>query len=142
MSHIKKDSEDLSVIKLNNNKSLIKKNVLNNSCNSQIKISENKNNDEIKNILIDIQNKKINNRINFSDKFLFLFAKLFKINTKKQLYLKRVEQIIVNDLSIDYIFQELKKLQKIINNNINEVNNNDKIDVIKFYNPKNTIKFK
>jgi hypothetical protein len=116
--------------------------VLNNSCNSQIKISENKNNDEIKNILIDIQNKKINNRINFSDKFLFLFAKLFKINTKKQLYLKRVEQIIVNDLSIDYIFQELKKLQKIINNNINEVNNNNKIDVIKFYNPKNTIKFK
>ena len=142
MSHIKKDSEDLSVIKLNHNKSLIKKNVLNNSCNSQMKISENKNNDEIKNILIDIQNKKINNRINFSDKFLFLFAKLFKINTKKQLYLKRVEQIIVNDLSIDYIFQELKKLQKIINNNINEVNNNDKIDVIKFYNPKNSIKFK
>ena len=49
---------------------------LNSSFNFQMKYAENQNskNDEIKKILIDIKEKKISNKINFSDKFFFLFA--------------------------------------------------------------------
>ena len=71
--------------------------------------------------MIDIQNKKINNQINFIDKFWFLFSKLFKINSKKQLYLKRIEKIIIKNLSIDFLFQEFNNIKKIIfKNNIND----------------------
>ena len=59
-----------------NNISLNNKTSLNSSFNLQMKYAENQNlkNDVIKKILIDIQEKKINNKINFSDKFFFLFA--------------------------------------------------------------------
>ena len=132
ISQIKKETEDLSVLKLNNNNISINKSYLNKSYDTQIK------NDEIRNILLDIQNKKINNKINFSDKFWFLFAKFFNINTKKQLYLKRVEKLIINDLSIDYLFQKFIKIEKAINKNLYD--NNDKFDIEKYYNPTNSKK--
>ena len=88
--------------------------------------------DDIQNISIDIQNKKINNKINFIDKFWFLFSKLFNINNKKQLYLKRIEKLIINDLSIDNFFLEIHKMKKMLNKNINA--NIDKINIEKYKN--------
>ena len=64
--------------------------------------------DEIKSILSDIQNKKINSNVGVIDNFLFLFAKLFNSNNKKQLYLQRLEKILREELSIDHIFQEFR----------------------------------
>ena len=147
ISQIKKDTEDISVLKLNNinnninlnNISLNNKTSLNSSFNFQMKYAENQNskNDEIKKILIDIQEKKISNKINFSDKFFFLFAKMFNINTKKQLYLQRVEKLILNDLSIDFLFQKFKKKEKYIDNNLSDCDNNKINDVDKYYYPSN-----
>ena len=147
ISQIKKDTEDISVLKLNNinnninlnNISLNNKTSLNSSFNFQMKYAENQNskNDEIKKILIDIQEKKISNKINFSDKFFFLFAKMFNINTKKQLYLQRVEKLILNDLSIDYLFHKFKKFEKYIDNNLSDCDNNKINDVDKYYYPSN-----
>ena len=98
-----------------------------------IKINENnQNSDEIKNILFDIQNKKISNRINCIDKFWFLFSKLLKINNKKQLYFKRIEKLIINNLSIDNFFLDIYKMKKILNKNIND--NIDKINIEKYKN--------
>ena len=147
LSQIKKDTEDLSVLKLNNinnnsnlnNFSLNNKNSLNSSSNFQMKYREHKN-DEIKNILIDIQENKINHRINYSDKFLFLFAKLLNINTKKQLYLQRIEKLIANDLSIDYLFQKFKKIEKYIDKNLADSNFNKNNDIDKYYFPSNSKK--
>ena len=122
-----------------NNISLNNKTSLNSSFNFQMKYAENQNskNDEIKKILIDIQEKKISNKINFSDKFFFLFAKMFNINTKKQLYLQRVEKLILNDLSIDYLFHKFKKFEKYIDNNLSDCDNNKINDVDKYYYPSN-----
>ena len=121
ISQMKKETEDLSILKLKNNTFIYKSYFSNNSFGTQIKINKNQNYDDIQNILIDIQNKKINNKINFIDKFWFLFSKLFNINNKKQLYLKRIEKIIIKNLSIDFLFHEFNNIKKIINkNNIND----------------------
>ena len=145
INQIKKDTEDLSILKLNNNTninniSLNNKSSLNSSFNLQTKYIENQKIDEIKKIIIDIQEKKINNKINYSDKFLFLFAKLFNITTKKQLYLQRIEKLIANDLSIDYLFQKFKKYEKYIYNNLSENNYIKNNDADKYYYPLNSKK--
>ena len=72
-------------------------------------------NDQIKNILEDIQNRKIKSNIDMIDNFLFLFGKVFNFNNKKQLYLQRIEKILQEELSIDYLFQEFKTLQFTLN---------------------------
>ena len=126
ISQMKKETEDLSILKLKNNTFIYKSYFSNNSFGTQIKINKNQNYDDIQNILIDIQNKKINNKINFIDKFWFLFSKLFKINNKKQLYLKRIEKLIIKNLSIDFLFQEFNNIKKIINKN----NTNDDINKV------------
>ena len=126
ISQNKKETEDLSILKLKNNTFIYKSYFSNNSFGTQIKINKNQNYDDIQNILIDIQNKKINNKINFIDKFWFLFSKLFNINNKKQLYLKRIEKIIIKNLSIDFLFHEFNNIKKIINKN----NTNDDINKV------------
>ena len=67
--------------------------------------------DDIKSILTDIQNKKINSNVGAIDNFLFLFAKIFNSNNKKQLYLQRLEKVLQEELSIDYLFQEFKLIK-------------------------------
>ena len=77
----------------------------------EIPNTETKRNVEIKNFLNDIQNKKINNNIDMLDNFLFLLGKMFNSNNKKQLYLQRLEKILKEELSIDYLFQEFKNIK-------------------------------
>ena len=71
---------------------------------------------------------------------MFLFAKLFNITTKKQLYLQRIEKLIANDLSIDYLFQKFKKFEKYIYNNLSENNYIKNNDADKYYYPSNSKK--
>ena len=136
ISRFKKDTEDISVLKLNNiNNAPLTRTYIHQPSNMKYmnnKTFSIKKKDEIKNILIDIQKRKINNRIGFSDNFLFYFAKFLNIKTKKQLYLKRVEKLILNDLSLDYLFQEIKNFEKII---YNDINNNIDFDLNGFYDP-------
>ena len=136
ISQFKKDTEDISVLKLNNiNNAPLTRTYIHQPSNMKYmnnKTFSIKKKDEIKNILIDIQKRKINNRIGFSDNFLFYFAKFLNIKTKKQLYLKRVEKLILNDLSLDYLFQEIKNFEKII---YNDINNNIDFDLNGFYDP-------
>ena len=81
-----------------------------------------KKNEEIRGILNDIQNDKINSDIGFIDNFIFLFAKIFNSQNKKQLYLRRLEKILLEELSIDYLFQEFRKIKSIIYKDINKYN--------------------
>ena len=136
LSQKKKESGDLSIIKLNNkNNSTFNKSMFNNSSLAPIKNLEIQKNDEINKILMDIQNNKINYRINFVDNFLFFFGKIFNLNNKKQLYLQRLEQLLHNELSIDYLFQEFKKIKMIM---YKELRGNDAN--IKYYNPTKSTK--
>ena len=114
---------DLSNLKLKNNS--LNKSLFINSNHAPMKHFEKKKNDEINKILIDVQNNIINNNINFTDNFLFFFSKLININNKKQLYLTRIEKILHNELSIDYLFQEFKKIQITMNKNVKMINDYD-----------------
>jgi hypothetical protein len=80
--------------------------------------------DEIKSILSDIQNKKINSNVGVIDNFLFLFAKLFNSNNKKQLYLQRLEKILHEELSIDHLFQEFRLIKQSIYKDLKKDDNN------------------
>ena len=111
---------DLSNLKLKNNS--LNKSIFNNSSFTPIKHFKMKKNDEIKKIIIDVQNNIISNNINFTDNFLFFFSKLFNLNNKKQFYLQRIEKILHNELSIDYLFQEFEKIKIIMNKNV-KINN-------------------
>ena len=119
----KKRNGDLSIIKLNNKSNLsLNRSIINNSSLAPAKSFEIQKNDEIKGILIDIQNHTINNKINFSDNFLFFFAKIFNLRNKKQLYLQRLEKVLQHELSIDYILQEFKRIELAL---IQDMRNND-----------------
>jgi hypothetical protein len=80
--------------------------------------------DEIKSILSDIQNKKINSNVGVIDNFLFLFSKLVNTNNKKQLYLQRLEKILQEELSIDHLFQEFRLIKLSIYNDLKKDDNN------------------
>lgn len=99
----RKKISGLSIFKLNNKTEPVNKIEMSNT--------EMQRNDEIKKFLNDIQNKKINSNVDTFDNFLFLFGKIFNSNNKKQLYLQRLEKIIQEELSIDYLFQEFKKIK-------------------------------
>ena len=119
----KKRNGDLSIIKLNNKSNLsLNRSIINHSSLAPAKSFEIQKNDEIKGILIDIQNHTINNKINFSDNFLFFFAKIFNLRNKKQLYLQRLEKVLQHELSIDYILQEFKRIELAL---IQDMRNND-----------------
>jgi hypothetical protein len=70
---------------------------------------------EITNFLTDIQTQKINYDINFLDNIFFFFRKLFHSNNKKQLYLQRVEKLLHEELSLDYLFQEFRRIKIYLN---------------------------
>ena len=76
-----------------------------------MKIFFSKEKEDIYNILNDINNQKINNKVNFSDKFLFSFFKLIRIKNKRQIYLQRIENLLHEELSLDYLFQEFKAIK-------------------------------
>ena len=99
----KKKISGLSLLKLNNKTEPINK--------IEIVNTEMQRNEEIKSFLNDIHNKKINSKIDMLDNFLFLFGKMFNSNNKKQLYLQRLEKILKEELSIDYLFQEFKNIK-------------------------------
>ena len=103
---------DISVLKLNNkSNNSLNKSIFNASSLAPKKSLELYRNDKIKNILNDIQKKKINPKISFIDNFLFFFAKIFNFNNQKQLYLQKLEKLLHDELSIDYLFFEFKKLK-------------------------------
>lgn len=109
----------LSIIKLNSKTIPYNKTIFDNTF-LDFKQIENKRNEEINSILNDIHNKKINNDIGISDNFLFLFNKLFNSNSKKQLYLQRLEKILQEELSIDYLFKEFRTIKFIIYKELNK----------------------
>ena len=114
---------EMPVLQLNNNKSnnSVNKSFYNNSSLAPMKSFETQKNDRIKKLLNDIQNNRINHRIQLIDNYLFFFAKIFKIKDKKQKFLRKLEKMLQDELSIDYLFFEFKKLQltsyKDMNNN-------------------------
>ena len=111
----KKKMTGLSIIKNNSKTIPLNKTIVNN-------MDEQKS-DDIKSILTDIQKKKINNNIGAIDNFLFLFAKIFNLNNKKQMYLQRLEKVLKEDLSIDYLFQEFKLMKLSLYNNLKKNEN-------------------
>jgi hypothetical protein len=111
----KKKMTGLSIIKNNSKTIPINKTIVNN-------MDEQKS-DDIKSILTDIQKKKINSNIGAIDNFLFLFAKIFNLNNKKQMYLQRLEKVLKEDLSIDYLFQEFKLMKLSLYNNLKKNEN-------------------
>ena len=117
----KKKKSGLSILKYNSKTVPFKNDVIDNTI-LDFKNLEFKQNEAINNILMDIQNKKISNKIGPSDNCLFLFNKLFNSNNKKQLYLQRLENIIREELSIDYCLQEFKNIKTIM---YRELNKND-----------------
>jgi hypothetical protein len=74
--------------------------------------------EDIWNILNDIYTKKISNKVNFSDKFLFVFLKLIRSKNKKQIYLQRIENLLHEELSLDYLFQEFKTIKFLLSRDI------------------------
>ena len=56
------------------------------------------------------------------------------------LYLQRIEKLIANDLSIDYLFQKFKKIEKYIDKNLGDSNSNKNNDIDKYYFPANSKK--
>jgi len=95
----KKKMTGLSAIKLNSKTVPFNKTIMENM--------DERKSDDIKSILSDIQNKKISSNVGVVDNFLFLFGKIFNSNNKKQLYLQRLEKVLQDELSIDYLFQEI-----------------------------------
>ena len=67
--------------------------------------------EDICNILNDIHANKISSKVNFSDIFLFVFMKLIRTKNKKQIYLQRIENLLHEELSLDYLFQEFKTIK-------------------------------
>ena len=67
--------------------------------------------EDIYNILNDIHTKKISHKVNFSDKLLFVILKLIPTKNKKQMYLQRIENLLHEELSLDYLFQEFKTIK-------------------------------
>ena len=65
-----------------------------------------------------------------------MFAKIFNVNTKKQLYLQRLEKLLHDELSIDYMFQEFRRMKMIIYKNIKA---ND-LDIKYYFNPTKSTK--
>lgn len=59
----------------------------------------------------DIHTKKISHKVNFSDKLLFVILKLIRTKNKKQMYLQRIENLLHEELSLDYLFQEFKTIK-------------------------------
>ena len=118
----RKKISGLSLFKLNNKTEPFNKIELGNT--------EMQRNDELKKFLNDIQNKKINCNIDMLDNFLFLFGKMFNSNNKKQLYLQRLEKILQEELSIDYLFQEFKKIKSAIYRDLKSYNELDKKNII------------
>lgn len=114
-----KKKTGLSLIKLNNKTIPYNKTTFDNTFLDFKKI-ENKRNEEINSILNDIHNKKINSDIGISDNFLFLFNKLFNSNSKKQIYLQRLEKILQEELSLDYLFKEFRTIKFIIYKELNK----------------------
>jgi hypothetical protein len=112
----KKKMTGLSIFKANNKTLPLNKTFGNNT--------EEKKSDEIKSILSDIQNRKINSNVGVIDNFLFLFAKLFNSNNKKQLYLQRLEKILHEELSIDHLFQEFRLIKQSIYKDLKKDDNN------------------
>jgi len=106
----------LSIIKPNSKTIPFNRTIVNNE--------EDQKSDDIRSILTDIQKKKINSNIGAMDNFLFLFAKLFNSNNKKQLYLERIEKVLQEELSIDYLFQELKMMKLSIYKDLRKNDNN------------------
>ena len=115
-------NQNIQLFQLNNRTFPLKQNPSfdNNSDNDYGNINnlENKKNDEIKKILTDIKTHKINDNINLSDNFFFFFGKLFHSNNKKQMYLQRLEKLLHEELSLDYLFQEFKRMKLLIYNNM------------------------
>ena len=70
---------------------------------------------DITNILTDIQTQKIREDIKFLDNIYFFFRKLFHSNNKKQMYLQRLEELLHEELSIDYLFKEFKRIKNFLN---------------------------
>jgi hypothetical protein len=99
----KKKITGLSIIKKNSKTIPFNRTIVNNM--------DDQKSDDIKSILTDIQNKKINSNVGVIDNFLFLFGKIFNSNNKKQLYLQRLEKVLQEELSIDYLFQEFNLLK-------------------------------
>ena len=62
-----------------------------------------------------------------------MFAKVFNVNTKKQLYLLRLEKLLYDELSIDYLFQEFRKIKIMMYNNMEgyDVDNKSNFNPIK-----------
>ena len=118
-----KKGNEITILNLNKkNNSSINKSIINNSIIDTKTNLEMKKNEEIRGILNDIQNDKINSDIGFIDNFIFLFAKIFNSQNKKQLYLRRLEKFLLEELSIDYLFQEFRKIKAIIYKDINKYN--------------------
>lgn len=76
--------------------------------------------EEFKNILTDIETKKISDKVNFYDNFLFFLGKLFHSNNKKQMYLRRLEKLLREELSLDHLYQQFKKI-KLLVYSLNEI---------------------
>ena len=70
---------------------------------------------DITNILTDIQTQKIREDIKFLDNIYFFFRKLFHSNNKKQMYLQRLEELLHEELSLDYLFKEFKRIKNFLN---------------------------
>ena len=86
--------------------------------------------DKLKKLLIDIQNNKINPKITYIDNYIFFFGKIFNFKNKKQKYLQKLEIMIQEELSIDNLFLEFKKMQRTAFRemnftNVSNINNND-----------------
>ena len=79
---------------------------------------ENIKNEVIRNILTDIQAHKISDNISLSDNFFFFFGKIFHSNNKKQMYLQRLEKVLQDELSLDYLFQEFKRIKLLVYDNM------------------------
>jgi hypothetical protein len=114
---------EIPVLQLNNNKcNSVNKSFYNNSSLAPMKSFETQKIDRIKKLLNDIHNNRINHKIQLIDNYLFFFAKIFKIKDKKQKFLRKLEKMLQDELSIDYLFFEFKKLQltsfKDMNNNV------------------------
>ena len=112
----KKKMTGLSIVKVNSKTVPLNKTMGN--------IIEDQRYDEVKSILSDIQNKRINSNVGVIDNFLFLFAKLFNSNNKKQLYLQRLEKILQEELSIDHLFQQFRLMKLSLYKNIKQDDNN------------------
>lgn len=123
---------ELPKLQLNNNKSTnsANKSLYNNSSLAPMKSFDIQKYDKLKKLLINIQNNKVNPKIKYIDNYIFFFGKIFNYKNKKQKYLQKLEIMIQEELSIDNLFFEFKKMQitayRDMNfTNVSNINNND-----------------